>query len=278
MNKLYIVATPIGNLGDVTKRSLEILNDCDLILAEDTRVTYKLLKHFNIDKEMMSYHKYNEKSKLDTIINILKTKDVALVSDAGMPLISDPGYVLVKEAREKGIEVISIPGASALTSALSISGLETSSFAFYGFLSHSKLSKELKKVLSNEISTFVIYESPKRIMKLLKKIDELNSDVLLCVCNDLTKMHERSYYGNITDVIRELEGNPKKDKGEYTIVGYIKEEEVNEKPFNNETYLIEEMINNKCSAKEAIEIVSNKYGINKKDVYKASLELKKLFK
>ena len=173
MGTLYVVATPIGNLSDFSKRAIDTLKDCDLILAEDTRQTIKLLNHFDIKNKMISYHKYNEKSKSDEIINELKNgKNISLVSDAGTPCISDPGYILIKKARENNIEVIGIPGCSAIIDALSISGLDTSSFTFYGFVPTDNKSKDelFNEIKHSNVKVKVLYESPKRLIKLLENI------------------------------------------------------------------------------------------------------------
>ncbi len=170
MGTLFVVATPIGNLNDLSPRAIETLRIADYILVEDTRQTIKLLNHFDIKNKMVSYHKFNEKERSSEIISDLKDgKNVALVSDAGTPCISDPGYILVKVALENNIKVIGIPGCSAVITALSIGGLDTSSFTFYGFVpTENKPRKELfNKIKESDIKTKVVYESPKRIIKLL---------------------------------------------------------------------------------------------------------------
>ena len=172
MGILYVVATPIGNLSDFSPRAIETLKNSDIILVEDTRQTIKLLNHFNIKVKMISYHKFNELKRCDEIINYINEgKKISLVSDAGTPCISDPGYLLVKKARENNIDVIGIPGCSAVIDALQISGLDTSSFTFYGFVpTENKKKKELyAEIKKSKVKTKVLYESPKRILNLLKK-------------------------------------------------------------------------------------------------------------
>ena len=169
MGTLYVVATPIGNLNDITFRALDILKNVDIIACEDTRQTLKLLNHYNIKKKLVAYHKFNEIEKTPSLIENLKNGlNIAVVTDAGTPCISDPGYILVKCAHENNIEVIAIPGASASVSALSVSGLETKQFSFIGFLpvDNTKFNQEIEKMIESSINTFVIYESPKRIVKL----------------------------------------------------------------------------------------------------------------
>ena len=176
MGILYVVATPIGNLDDITKRALDTLNSVDLIACEDTRTSGVLLKHFGINKKTVSYHKFNEKGKSNSLIDDLKNgKNIALISDAGCPCISDPGSILVHEAINSGIEVIAIPGASATITSLMCSGMDTTSFSFYGFLDreNKKMIEELEKIKSDSSNIAIIYESPKRIVKTLEKIMEV---------------------------------------------------------------------------------------------------------
>lgn len=279
MGKLFVVPTPIGNLSDITKRAVEVLSDCDLIAAEDTRVTKNLLNHLNIKKNTISYHKFNEATRKNELIKKLKEDDfdICLVTDAGTPCISDPGYFLVREAIENGVSVIGLAGASAVTIALSVSGIKTDEFAFYGFLPAKKsaLIKKLSDIKENSVRTFVIYESPRRIVKLLEAINDVFPDTYLCVCNDLTKYYEKSYYGDVADVISQLKNNEKHEKGEYTIVARKPEldEEV-EDEFCYEAHIINEMIKRESSSKEAISIIAKKLQVPKKDVYKAWVDLK----
>lgn len=286
MGKLYIVATPIGNLNDISKRALETLDSCDIIAAEDTRTTIKLLNHYNIKTKMISYHKFNENSKKEFLLSQLtkEDKNIALVSDAGTPCISDPGYQLVKSAREQNINIVGISGASAVTIALSISGLDTSSFAFYGFLPTKKnmLVKKLTEITKNPVKTFIIYESPKRIANLLNEINNINPYIVICLCNDLTKHYEKVYFGNVEKVFIELKENENYEKGEYTLIGHIPE---NNKLENNtledisiEAKLINEIKRHNISLKEAVEIVSKKLNKPKKHIYSASLSLKNIAK
>jgi len=283
MSKLYVVPTPIGNLGDMTNRAVETLNSCDLILAEDTRHTQKLLNYFNIKTKMISYHKFNEKQRSEEIIHKLLNEDInaALVTDAGTPCISDPGYELVREVREKGIEVIGLTGASALTTALSISGIETYEFAFYGFLPHKKseLDTALKRVLNNPVKTFVFYESPKRIISLIENIKIHMPNSTLCVCKELTKIHEKTFYGSVDDVLEQLNNHGDVEKGEYVIVGYnndYKEKGDTDIQVSLHAILFDKLFKNEYSLKEAVNEAALEGIASKNEAYKASLEIKKI--
>ena len=282
MSILYVVPTPIGNLGDMTGRALEVLESCDLILAEDTRHTQKLLNHFNIRTKMISYHKFNEKQRSEEIVQRLLNEEIkaALVTDAGTPCISDPGYELVREVREKGIEVIGLAGPSALTTALSISGIETYEFAFYGFLPRKKseLDAALKRVLKNPVKTFVFYESPKRIINLIEKIKEHMPNATLCVCKELTKVHEKTFYGSVNDVLKQLRDHEEVEKGEYVIVGCnndYKEADVSSYRVGIHGILFDKLIKNDYSLREAVNEVAAEGLASKNEAYKASLEIKK---
>lgn len=281
MGILYVVATPIGNLDDITKRALDVLNSVDLIACEDTRTSSVLLKHFGINKKTVSYHKFNEKGKSNSLIEDLKNgKNIALISDAGCPCISDPGSILVNEAVRNNIEVIAIPGASATITSLMCSGMDTSSFAFYGFLDreNKKIVDALLKIKNDSNKIAIIYESPKRIIKLLEKVNEILNNPNICLCNDLTKKFEKKYYGSTSEVIKELTNNPNSELGEYVLL-IEKNSEIEKKidELSIESMIIDEMIKSNCSMKEAIKLVSEKHKINKNEVYNASLNIKKLF-
>lgn len=283
MGKLFIVATPIGNLKDITFRAIEVLKECPIIAAEDTRHTAILLKAYNIEgKRLISYHKYNEKQRIELLLNYLikENLDVALVSNAGTPCISDPGYEIVRAAREHNIEIIPIPGPSSLTTALSISGLPINEFLFLGFLSKEETKRRncLLNIRKSKINTFVLYESPKRIFKLLSLIKEIFPNSVLCICKELTKKFEKSYFGEITQVTEEISRDPYKEKGEYTIIVHWKDYDVSEENISIEALIIDEIIKNNLSWKEGIDYVVKKYNLSKKDVYKKSLELKEKLK
>ena len=283
MGILYIVATPIGNLSDITKRSVEVLKSVDIILCEDTRTSSHLLNSLDIKTKLMSYHKFNEFERSREVINLLNDgKNIALITDAGTPCISDPGSILVHDAIENGIEVYSIPGPSAVITALTLSGLSISNFAFYGFLERKSKSQkeELEKIKENDIEIVVFYESPKRIIDTIKNIKEVLNDPYIVVLNDLTKKFEKKYYGNSSSVLEELLSNPNHELGEYVIVvkKEINLEENNENEISLEGLLIDKMKKENCTMKDAIKILAleykNKY--SKNEIYNASLNIKKL--
>ena len=213
---LYIVSTPIGNLKDVTKRSLEVLKSVDLIAAEDTRITRRLLNHFDIKNNLISYNDYNENKKYHYLLDILKSnKDVAIVSDAGTPCISDPGYRIVNASNMLGLKVITIPGPSSAIAALSISGLPSDSFYFEGFLPKKKGRSKRLNYLKELDCTVIIFESPKRLLKTLNDIFFILGNRVVSLCKELTKLHENVTFGYLENVIKEINTSV---KGEYTIL------------------------------------------------------------
>jgi len=214
--KLYVVSTPIGNIKDITLRALEVLKEVDLILCEDTRRTRPLLTHYGISNELLSYNEHNEHERIPYVIKLMENgKNIAIVSDAGTPGISDPGYRLVREARLKGLEVVSVPGPSAIIAALSISGLPTDRFVFEGFLPRKK-SKRLKRLelLKKEDRTIIIYESVHRIERTLQEILDIIGDREIALCRELTKLHEEVKFGMLSEILKE----GIKAKGEFVIV------------------------------------------------------------
>ncbi len=215
---LYIVATPIGNLGDITLRALETLKKVDFIAAEDTRHTIKLLNYYEIKTKMISHHEHNEKNSAEGIVLLLEQgKDVALVTDAGMPCISDPGYKLVSLSRQMGIEVTCLPGASAVPAAIALSGLEAGRFRFEGFLPKNKSQrKKLLEDISKDGCAVVIYEAPHRILKIAEDIAETFSDRNIAVINDISKIHEKVEIYKACDLADGLANW--KLKGEFAIV------------------------------------------------------------
>ncbi len=207
--KLYIVATPIGNLGDMTYRAVEILRNVPFVLAEDTRESKKLFNKYEIKTQLISYRDQNHERMIEKILEKLNMGfSLALISDCGTPLISDPGYKLVRQLRVLGYDVESIPGASAVIAGLSISGLATDKFTFLGFLSktESKRKKTLE-IYGNLESTLVIYESPRRLIKLLEEIINVLGDRKIGIAKDLTKLREEFFYGNVKEVLEKLKSN-----------------------------------------------------------------------
>jgi 16S rRNA (cytidine1402-2'-O)-methyltransferase len=227
--KLYIVATPIGNLDDITFRAIETLKNVDLIACEDTRRTKILLEKYGIAKNLVSYYNYNERQRAEELLRELKSgKNIALVSDSGTPGISDPGYVIIKRAIQENITVVPIPGATAFVCALVASGLPMDEFVFVGFLPHKKGRKTKLEKLSQEERTIIIYESPHRILKTLNELIEYFGDREIVIAKELTKVHEEFFRGKISEVLKKL--TPDKIKGEFVIVvsGKNKKEAKNE--------------------------------------------------
>lgn len=282
MGKLYVVATPIGNLKDITYRAVEVLNNCDLIAAEDTRHTSILLKHYNIKTRLISYHKYNEEERSKLLINYITEEgmNIALVSNAGTPCISDPGYRIVKDARERGIDVVPIPGPSAVMTALSVSGIPIEHFLFIGFLPKKELERErvIRDIKQKGIKTIVLYESPKRIISLAELIAKELPNATVCFFCELTKVFERSYVGNIRTVLERLRSDTKTNLGEYTVVIYNREEPLQETGLevSIEALLVDSIVKENITLKEAVERVSKNFNLPRNQVYKKALELKKI--
>ncbi len=223
MVKFYVVATPIGNLGDITLRAIETLKNVDLILCEDTRETKKILSKYAIGTPTMSYHSQSKLAKVDKIFDLLKEgKNIALVSDAGTPGISDPGALLVSKIKEHfsldEVSVVPIPGATAVITALSASGLPTHEFTFLGFLPHKKGRETLFKEIASSTRTMVFYESPHRILKTLESMIKFCPNKKLCLARELTKIHEELKVGTAEELLQYITENPVKQKGEFTVI------------------------------------------------------------
>jgi conserved hypothetical protein TIGR00096 len=213
--KLFVVATPIGNLEDITLRAIRTLKECDVILCEDTRRAKILLKHYGIEKPLISYFEGNEEKRIPEILKLLKEgKRVALISDAGTPLISDPGYRLVRRCREEGIEVLPVPGPSAVITALSVSGLETDRFMFLGFPPQRRgKRRNLLEWVKNFEGSLVFYVSPYDIKEFLEEVLEILGDRKVCICREMTKLFEEYIYGKLSEVKDKV-----KEKGEFVVV------------------------------------------------------------
>lgn len=223
MPTLYIIATPIGNLEDITLRALRVLGEVDMVLCEDTRVTKKLLNRYEIDVPTMSYHSHSKLSKVEKIFALLEEgKDLALVSDAGTPTISDPGVLLVSQIKEKfgeDVKIVPLPGSSAVVTALSASGLSSSDFLFLGFLPHKKGRETLFKEISETKRTVVFYESPHRILKALNSLKEhLGSERKVVIARELTKIHEQVISGTSEELITYFTENSDKVRGEFVVI------------------------------------------------------------
>lgn len=222
MSKFYVVATPIGNLGDITFRAIETLKNVDLILCEDTRVTKKLLDKYGLSKPTMSYHAQSKLSKINKIFELLKEgNNLALVSDAGTPGISDPGALLVSKIKEhlsESVDVIPIPGVTALIAALSASGLPIHEFIFLGFLPHKKGRETLFKEIKEAKRTVAFYESPHRIFKTLESLEKFCPHKKVCIARELTKIYEEFKTGTPAEILEYLKNNKEKQRGEFTVL------------------------------------------------------------
>jgi len=284
MARLYVVATPIGNLGDWSSRAAEVLRTADLIAAEDTRVTGKLCQVFDIHTPLTSCHQHNEESKGTYLADRMLSEDltVALTTDAGTPGISDPGFGLVRACLERGIEVLPVPGCCAAVAALSISGFDTREFAFYGFLPREKkdLREKLREIAAG-VKIAVVHESPFRIIGLLEVLAEELPEALLSLSCDLTKFHEKTLRGTPEELLRELRENPKAEKGEYCMVMDLHQvsppaEEEPAPALTLEARLMEEMAGRGLSLRDAqSELVLR--GEKKNAVKQAALNLKRMF-
>lgn len=282
---LYVVATPIGRLVDITVRAVRILEQVDLIAAEDTRRSYILLNQLGLRKELVSNQKFNEHRKTEVFLNALRDgKSLAVISDAGTPCISDPGNELVRAALEEGFPVVPVPGACAAVSALSVSGFDLTSFAFRGFFPKENTEKreEMEAILAAPGRTFCYYESPKRILKTFAFLAQALPDAQVCLCNDLTKTHERFYRGTTAQVLAELEEAPNADKGEYTLILELPESRTvpgAETAFlSPEAALAEEMLRG-GTARDAMERILARPGnkLKKNELKSAAIRLKELF-
>ena len=283
--KLYIVATPIGNSRDMSPRGREILSTVDIIAAEDTRRSMVLLNKLEIRNRLVSNHKFNEYGKAKYFINeMLSGKSVAVITDAGTPCISDPGNELIRAAVEAGIPVIGVPGCCAAVNALSISGFDLSSFLFYGFFPRENADRRklLEKLRRGDTRTFAFYESPKRIMELVDFFIDQQAGVRMCLCNDMTKLHEMAFRGTPAEVKEQLLAKGNYDKGEYAVIVEVAEEYIfnkKEHAVSAEALLVDAMVRDGLSSRDAVAAVlsdeNNSY--TKNELKAAALNLKRLF-
>ena len=282
---LYIVATPIGNSQDMSPRGRKILSEVDIIAAEDTRRSMVLLGKLEIRNKLVSNHKFNEYGKAKYFIGeMLAGKSVAVITDAGTPCISDPGNELIRAAVEAGIRVVGVPGCCAAVTALSISGFDLSSFMFYGFFPRENAERRglLEKLRRGDTRTFALYESPKRIMELVEFFIDADAKCRMCLCNDMTKLHEMSFRGTPAEVREQLLAKGSYDKGEYAVIIEISEDYVFNKvehTVSAEAMLVDAMVAGGVTAKEAVSAVmadeNNSY--SKNELKAAALNLKRLF-
>lgn len=276
---LYIVSTPIGNLEDISIRALRILKETDIIAAESTQHTRGLCKHYDISTRLVSYHQHNHKTRAPELLNRLKNgKNIALVTNAGTPALSDPGALLINMAVDEGINVSPVPGASAALAALAVCGLKVDRFLFMGFLSsrQGKRKKELKE-LEKETRTIIFYEAPHRILSFLEQINEILGNRYIVIARELTKAFEEIIRGNVKDILKGFDGI--KQKGEFTVI--VKGNELK----NSETELlpgleksINDMLKNRgMGVKDIATDISKKYDIPYRTVYKKVLDLKRIY-
>lgn len=272
---LFIVATPIGNLDDITFRAVEILKSIDIVLAEDTRHSKKLLNHLNIEKPIRAFHEHNEREKTKAIISELHSgKSVALISDAGTPLISDPGYYLVAQAKKEGLKVVPIPGASALIAALSASGLASDSFTFFGFLPSKKTARvKLLKSFVYRTETSIFYESPKRILATLIDMYSIFGDNRkVCLAKELTKAFETIQIDSIPNIIKYLKIDKSHQKGEFVILVSANDKiDIAEAEIQLDSLL--PILCAEMSASKAAKLAAKITGIDKKKCYKKAIDL-----
>jgi len=271
---LYIVATPIGNLEDITLRAIRVLKEADAIAAEDTRHTQKLLSKFDIHTPLTSYHDHNKEEKAPVLVSrLLEGKSIALVSDAGTPGISDPGYFLINLAIDQKVPVVPIPGATAAIAALSVSGLPTDRFVFEGFLP-SKHTARMKRLteLAKEERTLIFYEAPHRIMQALEDMQTVLGDRKAVLTRELTKVHEQVLRGRIPDVRRQLEAGSM--KGEFTIIVEAAASGADRVNISAEEYLKNLILHRGLPKKEAIAVAAHDLGVPKKEIYKIGLTIK----
>jgi 16S rRNA (cytidine1402-2'-O)-methyltransferase len=274
MPTLYIVATPIGNLEDVSLRALRVLREVKLIAAEDTRKTRRLLTTYDIKTPVTSYFEHNKQTKLDYILNRLEEGDVALVSEAGMPGISDPGYELVVAASQRGIKVIPVPGPSAVTTALAVSGLPTDRFTCIGFLPNkASARRRALESVAGETGTIIVFEAPHRLPAALDDILLVLGDRRLAVCRELTKLHEEVFRGTVNGARSYF----KEPRGEFTLV--IEGKGTKDKPQLTEAIerQLHQMYLAGATAKEAVAAVAGETGLSKKELYQAWLRLDKVW-
>ena len=270
--QLNIVSTPIGNLRDITFRAIEVLKSVDLILAEDTRIAQKLLNHYAIENKITSFNLINENQKTKTLIKKLKEgKNIALIADAGTPLISDPGYLLIRSAREESIQVTPVPGCSAAIAALTASGISSDKFTFYGFLPKTKVkrAKELRK-LTNRSETLIFYESVHRIVNTIESMKEIfgeNRNAVLC--KEITKLYESFLGSNLLEISNYLSTNPDRLKGEFTII--VQGERNTSVDYEKIDFILS-LLTLELSLKSSIKICAKITGYSKKIIYTHALE------
>ena len=274
---LYLIATPLGNLSDITIRSLNILASSSMVYCEDTRVSKKLITKYGIKCNLKSFHEYNSKKKIPSIINDLKEeKIITLISDAGTPLISDPGYNLVRECRLQNLNVYSLPGPSAVIASLASSGISSESFTFYGFFPRdNKRSKVLIEKINYSESTSIFFESPKRLIKTIHKLNEVMPDREISIVRELTKKNEETIFGIIPNVLEQLLSK-ESIKGEITVIVNLSYNQKREKISENElSSVIIKNLEKNISLNDLSKSLAVKFDIPKRHIYQQALKIKK---
>ena len=271
MSSLYVVSTPIGNLEDITLRALRVLAEVGLIAAEDTRTTRKLLARHRVNTPLTSYHEHNKKAKLSSLLKTLEEKDVALVSDAGTPAINDPGYELIREAANAGFAIVPIPGPSALTSALAVSGLPTDQFIYLGFLPRRRVErKRLMETVSGERGTLVAFETPHRLKAALDDILDALGNRRITVCREMTKLHEEIFRGVVSDAQDHFE----RPRGEFTLVieGAVEDKRSPDVQEREARGLIARLKEEGIGAKQSVAQIVEKTGLSRRKAYRMWLD------
>ena len=270
MGNLYIVATPIGNLEDITLRALRVLNETSLIAAEDTRITRRILSRYKINTKLISFNDNNEKRRIPQIIKALSVGDVALVSDAGTPVLNDPGFSLLLHAQKNSIPIVPIPGPSALTTTISVSSVPTNQFIFLGFLPKKKNQRKKELInLANERRSLIMFESPHRLQATLSDVFEVCGDRPLCVSRELTKYHEEIFYGKVSDAIVHFQ-HP---LGEFSLVvaGYTEPDLLDVKDSVIDALL--ELRRKGKGARESVRAISISSKLSRREIYRMCLDL-----
>jgi 16S rRNA (cytidine1402-2'-O)-methyltransferase len=270
---LYIVATPIGNLEDITLRAIRVLKEVVVIAAEDTRHTRHLLDRYQIETQLTSYHDHNKEEKAPVLVaRLLEGKNVALVSDAGTPGISDPGYFLINLAVDQKVSIVPIPGATAAIAALSISGLPTDSFVFEGFLPAKQMARRKRlQELASDKRTIIFYEAPHKIIKTIEDILDVFGDRRAVVTRELTKIHEETIRGTVSEILAHLRSGT--IKGEFTVIVHGASAVPQQQDIDTAEYLKNLILHRGLSKKEAISVAAEELGMPKKAVYRESLKI-----
>ena len=277
VNGLYIVATPIGNMGDISNRAIEVLQNVDFIICENPNHSRKIMSKFGIKKKLVALHDHNEEKIIRNYIEKIKTKPVALISDAGSPLISDPGYKLVQHSIKENIFITTVPGTSSIISALQLSGLPVNEFTFVGFAPKNKKKMlDFLKSISLEQRTVILFVSSHKIIQLLETLTEILSNRNIAVCKEITKLNEKTFYGLPENILAKISSSPKYSLGEFVvIIGAEKNIENIEKNYiSPEIENIIKRLLNKFSLTESVEIVHKISYIEKKQIYKKALDIK----